>query len=727
MIKAKDIKDFINSKRKFEIVSTSEELTEITNILKSEFIGIDKQIDELINAIKPWLFFKESLSKPIVVNLVGMTGCGKTALVNRLISLLGLEFHTHTVNGSDLNGDKPLNFLLYEHNRCVDHPIIVLDEFQNYKAKDKDGEIDSYNSGLWLFMDTGSLKYEGKIESYGDNEGVSAALRVLKSLLYIKNKTYKNLSFTLDEEEYKRFEDIHNYAEDCDDVNKSKLIDIGENKMYVTVSDEIILDLLGVCNIKPSINNKKQVTYTFKREFINEVGNIIKLYGLDKIIDVNTLYDEMSEMLIGDITDFLKTIHNDLISSSKKPQVSYKRSLIFVLLNLDEAYHGMHSDFNADISADEFSKISKKISIVDVKEGLMKRYRAEHVSRLGNTFIIYPSLDSKSYKTIINNILNNYSDYIQQTYNITLKYDMSIHSIIYKENVFPTLGVRPIQTGINDLIKSNVANTLLYKNVHNIDCDTIEYSYKNKKIIALFYKNDSLVGSTEHKIHLRLESLRTNKGDDIQTVTAIHESGHAVALIALFNKLPLQVLSVTSDSESIGLTVEGTDDDKIFNRKIIDNKISVMLAGMAAESIVFGDNLITTGASSDLGKATDLIISTYRKWGLKGQLGVFTLSSDDDSLMKEHHHDTAQHLANEELRIIMHSTVALLEEYKPLLLQIGKYLTKHTSISQIKLKKFIQKYSNIDVKKLLSVNEKNNYGYTDRLNRMLEEIPHQES
>jgi cell division protease FtsH len=719
MIKAKDIKDFVNSTRKFEIINTNEQLNEVANILKSEFIGIDNQIDQLINAVKPWLFFKDSLEKPLVINLVGLTGCGKTALVDRLLVLLGLEFHAHTVNGSDLNDEKALNFLLYDQNKNIDHPVIILDEFQNYKAKDKDGEIDTYNSGLWLFMDTGTMKFDGRIESYDTNTGVSAAIRVLRAILYFKNRTYKNLSFSLTSEEYKRLEDVHNYVEDSIDISKSVLADIGDSKIYADIADEIILDLLGVCDLKSNPNNPKSAIYTFKPEFIDEIKNIMRLYGLDAITDINMLHEDMRNMSIGDITDFLITIRADLLNGSKKPKINYKRSLIFVLLNLDEAYHGMHSDFNADISADEFSKMSQKITIVEIKEALMERYRAEHVSRLGNTFIIYPSLDSKAYKTIIGNILNNYSNYIQKTYGITLKYHPSIHTIIYNENVFPTLGVRPLQTGINDLIKSNFANTLLYKNANNIACDTIEYSYKHRKITARFYKNNNLVDSTEHRVNLRLESLRNNKGNDQQALVAVHESGHAVAQIVLFNKLPLQVLSVTTDPDALGLTVDAFDDDKILNKKIIRNRISVMLAGMAAENIVFGEDAITTGSSSDLESATELMMSSYRKWGLMGSLGTTTLGGEDDGLIKEYHNDDYQDRGNAKITEIMQDTVQLLENYKPLLLQMSKHLANNTSISQSKLKKIIQKYSDIDVKSLIGINEKPNYGYKDKLNKLI--------
>ena len=59
--------------------------------LKNEFAGIDDVIDEVIHLIEPWFLFPESQFKPNIINLWGMTGVGKTALVTRLVELLDFQ------------------------------------------------------------------------------------------------------------------------------------------------------------------------------------------------------------------------------------------------------------------------------------------------------------------------------------------------------------------------------------------------------------------------------------------------------------------------------------------------------------------------------------------------------------------------------------------------------------------------------------------------------------
>ena len=60
-------------------------------VLKQEFIGIDKIIDEIINNVSSWYFLPGLQEKPVVVNLWGLTGVGKTSLVNRLVKLIDFE------------------------------------------------------------------------------------------------------------------------------------------------------------------------------------------------------------------------------------------------------------------------------------------------------------------------------------------------------------------------------------------------------------------------------------------------------------------------------------------------------------------------------------------------------------------------------------------------------------------------------------------------------------
>ena len=65
-----------------------QQLERIKLELKQEFVGIDYIIDDLLDYIQIWYLMPEILTRPIIVNLWGMTGVGKTDLVRKLVSKL---------------------------------------------------------------------------------------------------------------------------------------------------------------------------------------------------------------------------------------------------------------------------------------------------------------------------------------------------------------------------------------------------------------------------------------------------------------------------------------------------------------------------------------------------------------------------------------------------------------------------------------------------------------
>ena len=83
-------------------------------------------------------------------------------------------------------------------------------------------------------------------------------------------------------------------------------------------------------------------------------------------------------------------------------ETDYSRLLVFVCGNLDEAYEDLATSVDdCDSDADIFHALTGKLSVIDVKQALNKRFKPEQVARLGNEHVVYPSLSRRAYEQLI--------------------------------------------------------------------------------------------------------------------------------------------------------------------------------------------------------------------------------------------------------------------------------------------------------------------------------------
>ncbi len=119
-------------------------------------------------------------------------------------------------------------------------------------------------------------------------------------------------------------------------------------------------------------------------------------------------------------------------------------------------------------------------------------------------------------------------------------------------------------------------------------------------------------------------------------VTAYHEVGHAICAKVLPNCDDVHEISIIPRGMAAGYTMTlPSDDDRThyFKSKMID-EITMMMGGRAAESIIIGD--ITTGASNDIERATNLARAMIVKYGMNDEIGpVFHGNSEEVFLGKE--------------------------------------------------------------------------------------------
>ncbi len=116
-----------------------------------------------------------------------------------------------------------------------------------------------------------------------------------------------------------------------------------------------------------------------------------------------------------------------------------------------------------------------------------------------------------------------------------------------------------------------------------------------------------------------------------QRSTAYHEAGHALAAVMLPNADPLHKVTIIPRGRALGLTQQLPLDDRYtYSREYLDDLIGVALGGRAAEEIFL--NRLTTGASSDLERVTEIARKMVCDFGMSERLGPVKFGKKDEAI-----------------------------------------------------------------------------------------------
>jgi hypothetical protein len=153
----------------FQQIEARKQILETTRIeLKTYFVGIDETIDDLLNYIQIWYLMPEILSRPIIVNLWGMTGVGKTDLVRRLVKCLNFQDRFIEIELSHTEGsswDSSVGSALQRNGVSDGKPAMVLfDEIQRFNTINPDGTPvqSSKFTDFWELLSDGKLSKRSK-------------------------------------------------------------------------------------------------------------------------------------------------------------------------------------------------------------------------------------------------------------------------------------------------------------------------------------------------------------------------------------------------------------------------------------------------------------------------------------------------------------------------------------------------------------------------------------
>jgi cell division protease FtsH len=144
-------------------------------------------------------------------------------------------------------------------------------------------------------------------------------------------------------------------------------------------------------------------------------------------------------------------------------------------------------------------------------------------------------------------------------------------------------------------------------------------------------------------------------------MTAYHEAGHAIVGMTVPEHDPVYKVTIIPRGRALGVTQFLPEQDRYsFSKRRLESAIATLFGGRIAEELIFGPESVTTGASNDIERATELARNMVTKWGLSDKLGPLTYSEETGEVflgrsVTQHKQvsDVTAHAIDEEVRSVI--------------------------------------------------------------------------
>jgi len=194
------------------------------------------------------------------------------------------------------------------------------------------------------------------------------------------------------------------------------------------------------------------------------------------------------------------------------------------------------------------------------------------------------------------------------------------------------------------------------------------------------------------KIMMGAERKSMVMNDNEKKLTAYHEAGHAIVGRLVPSHDPVYKVSIIPRGRALGVTMFLPEEDRYsYSKERLESQISSLFGGRIAEELIFGAEQVTTGASNDIQRSTELARNMVTKWGLSERLGPLTYSEEDGEVFLGHSvaqhknvSDETSHLIDEEVRAVVdrnyQRTRNILTENMKILHMMADALIKYETI-----------------------------------------------
>ncbi len=247
----------------------------------------------------------------------------------------------------------------------------------------------------------------------------------------------------------------------------------------------------------------------------------------------------------------------------------------------------------------------------------------------------------------------------------------------------------------------------------------------NEAAILAARANKKLIGNTElyegvNKVLMGPQKKSRVVTESDKRITAYHEAGHAIIAKLCEHCDPVQEVSIIPRGNAAGYTMTRPDNDDVHMSKAkITDFICMALGGRAAEELVIKD--ITTGASNDLERITDMAKKMITEWGMSEKLGLVTYGQNSQTVFLGKDMETHNTYSEETARLIdeeMHAIIdtaydrakKFLTDNRPVLDNMARVLIEKETIYSEEVDMLMEGKTYLEVIEEMDEAEKNSQG-----------------
>ncbi|MCQ1058155.1 ATP-dependent zinc metalloprotease FtsH [Photobacterium sp. ZSDE20] len=150
--------------------------------------------------------------------------------------------------------------------------------------------------------------------------------------------------------------------------------------------------------------------------------------------------------------------------------------------------------------------------------------------------------------------------------------------------------------------------------------------------------------------------------DEQKESTAYHEAGHAIIGRLVPDHDPVYKVSIIPRGRALGVTMYLPEQDRVsHSREFLESMISSLYGGRLAEELIYGVQKVSTGASNDIERATDIARKMVTQWGFSEKLGPLLYAEDEGEVFLGRSVTQSKHMSDDTAKLIDNEVRTLID------------------------------------------------------------------